>query len=590
MYIPQKYIDTAIKHTDKKRTDLGVVYDEPYLRDYLKRLGKHKESLNIQEGDNIPGDVWTSINSDIMYLVLNSARQVEKKDETFRSNVKADEYILAALRHIYMLTAKELGCPQIPVDNLKIFFSAWMEPIVASKPVTNISLENTFNNQRGIDAVNLRSDIFQPILGQIEAKNNLYDNVGRLYAEYQALVRRQANHSPIWRFFHSTENKERNELIKELESTLKKYVPNLKFNAKTPLQPYKVIKAAEIHEATNNAIAGVQLYDHEIPATFGYAEALVNDMFDDGQPKIDKTEVINNSEPVNAEEVNNKAEVVEKKEEVVEKKEDIVDKKEEVKEVKVNDAEKNFKEEKKEPIVEKKEINKPVPMTAKAKFDKINKVDFIEKLKDELWEVISPDVSYSINKGSVMHGIVYHMINSASRFNELYDLAKANNESPQSMDARIGYAIDKIFTEAFDCLDGCNILTPDRVVVSQKMCDIILNRATVIGFEGEKYSKFAKNYALENRNIAADVLKERMKGLNDGMIEFYLQKAKDRLDIKPVDDSKQEEVRPSVDKIEANELVKEKLVLKDPLDNNGSTEVSKRVSERDSHVVSKIKE
>jgi hypothetical protein len=320
-------------------------------------------------------------------------------------------------------------------------------------------------------------------------------------------------------------------------------------------------------------------------------------MFDDGQPKIDKTEVINNSEPVNVEEVNNKAEVVEKKAEVVEKKaevvekkEEVVENKEEVKEVKVNDAEKNLKEEKKEPIVEKKKINKPVPMTAKAKFDKIKDLSFIENLKDELWEVISTDVSYSINKASVMHGIVYSMINHASLFNELYDSAKANNESPESMDASIGNAIDMLFTEAFDCLTGCNIPCPNRVVVAQKMCDITLNRATVIGFEGEKYSKFAKNYALENRNIAAHVLKERMKGMNDGMIEFDLQKAKDRLGIKPVDNSKQEEVKPSVDKIEANELAKEKLVLKDPLDNNGSTEVSKRVSEHDSHVVSKIKE
>ena len=119
----------------------------------------------------------------------------------------------------------------------------------------------------------------------INDKKNLPENVTKLYAEYQALVRRQANHGMFWRWFHSAENDARTALINELRDTLQPYVPDIDLRSKTPTSPYLVAMAADEEAAVREINAGVSLDERDIPTVFGYDKERANNPLNNAQPK-----------------------------------------------------------------------------------------------------------------------------------------------------------------------------------------------------------------------------------------------------------------------------------------------------------------
>ena len=221
MIIQQKYAAIAVKYTDARRKNQGVAFDDNYLEQYAGKLRELARVRGIKEGDKLDLADWNEISGDIMSLMLDASNRVASMDETFRRNVKVNEYILSALNYLIAVTESELGSPNLPVENFIPYFKVWAQTIVSAKPETDISLDDTFNNQRRIDALDLKEERIQPLLDQINANNNVSENVGKLYAEYQALVRRQANHGFFWRIFHPAENAARTALINELGETLK---------------------------------------------------------------------------------------------------------------------------------------------------------------------------------------------------------------------------------------------------------------------------------------------------------------------------------------------------------------------------------
>ena len=56
-------------------------------------------------------------------------------------------------------------------------------------------------------------------------KGKKAESMGKMIAEYQALKDRQKNHNAFWRFFHRTENKDRNALIEKMGKFIRDQLP-----------------------------------------------------------------------------------------------------------------------------------------------------------------------------------------------------------------------------------------------------------------------------------------------------------------------------------------------------------------------------
>jgi hypothetical protein len=240
MVISQKYAAIAVEYTDKKRNAQGVVFNESYLEYYRTKLADLAKKRNIKEGDRLENRDWIEISMDIVHLMHGAAERVARQSRTFRKEVKPRDYILSALNYLIAVTESELGSPDISIDNLKPYFRDWTKAVVKAKPAADISLQETFEEQRGINAIELQEEIIQPLLDDISANKNVSENVGKLYAEYQALVRRQANHGFFWRIFHPAENTARTDLIKELEVTLKSTLPIWTLPSSRPQTPIRL--------------------------------------------------------------------------------------------------------------------------------------------------------------------------------------------------------------------------------------------------------------------------------------------------------------------------------------------------------------
>ena len=119
MFINKKYVDIAVNYTDEKRKAQGVSFDEEVLGQYKARLKKLAQEKNIREGRDLDWRDWSWIKGELIHLMEDSTGGVINKDEDFRRNVKADQYIYAALNNLIAITSRELGSPEIPVDDFR---------------------------------------------------------------------------------------------------------------------------------------------------------------------------------------------------------------------------------------------------------------------------------------------------------------------------------------------------------------------------------------------------------------------------------------------------------------------------------------
>ena len=571
MLIPKQYAPIAVEHTAEQVKKVGIIFDNVYLDTYKKKLQSMASANNYEEFGGLEDVQSESIKSDLIALMTVATGNVARKNATFKRGVKADEYVFTALNHLLAVTENELGSPDFSYKGLRPFFRYWIDSIVNVKPRSDISLDETFNDQRRIDAEDLRNETITPLLNNINNNNNAPENVAKLYAEYKALVRRQKNHGFFWRLFHSDENEKRNALIQELANTLNAYVPNLDIDANPPLDHKEVMKTADARFAFDALNTKINSYQNDLSGVFGYKEALEKDELKKNQPELNVSDVaVNNPEPAiqnenppaevnainangNEEKANeeiiganqgsenaNNAEIVNNPEiadnnviaEAIVKEEDKAEDKEADKEI-IN------------------ENSEPAELSMADKFKELDCIPFREETGDQLWDIIGAKTPYSVNKASVINGIVNNMFSSASILNEEYDKLKANGATGKQINKFIHNSIKEMYVEAFHLLINCQLHTPERTVVAQQILDIVLNKATVIGFNSEEYSMFANGYALA-KGIVDEFLTEEMKGISREGINDIITKAKNELNLDAVSN-----VNSALEKIEEAPEVEE---------------------------------
>ena len=556
MFIQKKYAAIAVKHTDANRKNQGVEFDEALLENYRAMLKEKVNSRNIEEGRELEYDDWVEVYNSIVNIMNSSVELVRGKDEAYKSNVKAYEYVFSALNYLLAITESELGSPEIPVNEFRFNYGTWLSTIIYNKPMAEISEEEVYNSQRRMNADLLQSEKIQPLLEGLNDENNISRNVGELYAEYRALVKRQANHGFIWRLFHMSENAARTELIKELEEVLKNHIPDLNLNSETKVLPTTIGKSAEKVFAVHRFNNSTALYDQNLSDVFGYeengldpdptendqieSEQIESDQSQNEQSQNEQENII--SQPSELEIIVDEDEKVDEIDESVsneenqnvigeDNNEEVHEKvNEEVNEEKVNEEE--IEEQKNEPVEEKREVPQSADVTAQQMLNAINNDDFKAELAKSIWDAIKTKVDGSVKKEAVMGEIVNKMLISAANVNEIYDDVKSVDTNVENLNETIQDSVRSVFSDAFNSLDSCNMEITDQVISAQKVSDIVLKKATVVGFNGDEYSAYAKNYAISDEFTVPDLLSISGRGLTQNSINAVVSNARRELNVK----------------------------------------------------------
>ena len=124
------------------------------------------------------------------------------------------------------------------------------------------------------------------------------------------------------------------------------------------------------------------------------------------------------------------------------------------------------------------------------------------------------------------------MLEVAKSFNEIYDEVKDINEGVESINSAVHDFALSIFSDAFNSLESCNMEITDQVVSAQQVSDIILKKATVVGFNGAEYSMFAQNYAIANGIYVSEILEFSDKNISEDSINAVISNAKRELNVK----------------------------------------------------------
>ena len=164
MYIKSKYAKIALKNADAKRKARGIVFDPADIELYRAKLKKLAAENVITEGTALDYTIYYAIRTNIKSMIESAIEDVRSKDEEFRKNVSASDYVLAAHDYLLAMATIELGSPDIPVGEFGANFASWTQSIIEAKPNYSISADDTFNNQRRIDALDLTSNKIEPLL------------------------------------------------------------------------------------------------------------------------------------------------------------------------------------------------------------------------------------------------------------------------------------------------------------------------------------------------------------------------------------------------------------------------------------------
>jgi hypothetical protein len=236
MYIKKENVDKALDITREKWEE----YENYNSMDYMLLLG-YKNTLDIiakkskyQEGEKISESDLANIKSKVNDIINFMARELKQKENTIDKIDKRDfdafDMLMAANDYLYAQAMVKLGCPDIPTSfgadvcqNIQKHAKTLDKTIKKTYFDEEFSIKDYFDKQRKMSAESVRHKNKDLIYN---AKTKIIDQeqLAELVAEYQALNLRQDGHGAIWRFFHRTENNERNELLADMKDAITKAI------------------------------------------------------------------------------------------------------------------------------------------------------------------------------------------------------------------------------------------------------------------------------------------------------------------------------------------------------------------------------
>ena len=263
MYFERDKIKEVVSHVLGHADEIHAVMMENDIVSYLAALDSIAVQKKYNEGETISEEHRNAIKFWVKEAIENSARYVieaandpEKQQGHIENPV---DNLLTISDYFYVLAMERLGCPDIRLltfdEDVKNKIRENALAINRSVNKYNFSKEDEFTRQRGKNAKELQKS-FNNHRNAIVNPNDKPRHMGELIAEYQALKERQSRHGDIWRFFHSKENKARNELLKSMARVITVALKSTQFakNAKNldALDPSDVArKLADEHIREN---------------------------------------------------------------------------------------------------------------------------------------------------------------------------------------------------------------------------------------------------------------------------------------------------------------------------------------------------
>lgn len=190
---------------------------------FKQEMAELGASRSYEEGQSISESDLSKITNEVG-MFLDHLRPQIVQALRGANNINSVEMLICATDYIYAMAMQSLGCPDIPES-----FGPSVQNHI-SKMATSINGElslhsethanQVFWKQRGKDADEVR-DAVSDVMTAAEEGKATPRQVQELMEEYQALHQRQQGHGFWWRAFHRTENRDRTELLSNMESALK---------------------------------------------------------------------------------------------------------------------------------------------------------------------------------------------------------------------------------------------------------------------------------------------------------------------------------------------------------------------------------
>ena len=230
MYFKQSDIQAAKNHITERSEKLNVVIGVTDDIRFNKTITNILKQKKYYEGEQIDPKHTTALKTNVNIAIGNLSEYLIKKADTLKDTTDLSnpvEYLATAVDAFYISAMEQLGCPNMPLfhfdPNIKNTLIKSAMEIHRAFVKYDVSRDDTFKQQRGKDAADVSKE-FERHIEEIK-KGKKAESMGKLIAEYQALKDRQKNHNGFWRFFHRTENKDRNALIEKMGNFIREQLP-----------------------------------------------------------------------------------------------------------------------------------------------------------------------------------------------------------------------------------------------------------------------------------------------------------------------------------------------------------------------------
>ena len=221
MKIKTEYLDIAVQTAEAEMKSFGIEFGKENMDAFLKdlqamtRKTRYVDDSAITENDN--GKIkehWIKLLGDVSQDFVN-------KGDNYMKKTNVADYIWAASKYLFAITFKGLNnAASLDETGLRDIVMNAANEMNEKRMGYNIDGQKIYNDQRGKDADVLRDEISELMQTVSEGKGDSMD-LAELYAEFQALSKRQANHGFWWRAFHRQENIERTDLLNDMREALK---------------------------------------------------------------------------------------------------------------------------------------------------------------------------------------------------------------------------------------------------------------------------------------------------------------------------------------------------------------------------------
>ena len=273
MRIEKADFETAKHVIDKSRRDKAIVFHTSHFRDFVSHLETRRNESYQTEGLTVTGADIRFLKKRLGELYNNLAERFATQSDEVKRNTNVTDYMLTA--HDYMMTVitEGLNYAEIKREDFMSFkdeIEAAATKMIDAKPDVLKSPKEFFNAQRRKDASELRGNLTE----LMESANKMPaspESVGQLYAEYQALVKRQENHGRIWRRFHKDENKARTQLLQDMKKILARHLPDetLRDLSATPSD---IVRTGEKENKEAHIYNGMSIRESNPAEAMGYAQ------------------------------------------------------------------------------------------------------------------------------------------------------------------------------------------------------------------------------------------------------------------------------------------------------------------------------